>query len=62
MLTHSRGLLSLGGSVGRRDHVKLYDTTTWESLANFTVETLDLCALEWSPDGSTLCLQDTSLE
>eukprot|EP00903_Cladosiphon_okamuranus_P005994 g5914.t1 len=45
-----------------RDHVKLYDATTWESLADFTVETLDLVAVEFSPDGSTLCLQDTSLE
>lgn len=42
--------------------MKLYDTTTWEALAEFTVETVDLVAVEFSPDGFTLCLQDTSLE
>lgn len=45
-----------------RDIVRLYSTSTWESLGEFTAETLDLCNLEWSPDGSALCLQDTSLE
>ncbi|CAM9930166.1 unnamed protein product [Pylaiella littoralis] len=45
-----------------RDNVKLYNTTTWESLGEFTAETVDLVAVEFSPDGFTLCLQDTSLE
>ncbi|CAM9735982.1 unnamed protein product, partial [Hapterophycus canaliculatus] len=45
-----------------RDHVKLYNTTTWESLGEFTAETIDLVVVEFSPDGLTLCLQDTSLE
>lgn len=52
-------LLSLAS---RRDRVKLYDTTSWESLGDFTAETVDLVSIEFSPDGCTLCLQDTSLE
>ncbi|CAM9944228.1 unnamed protein product [Ectocarpus fasciculatus] len=45
-----------------RDHVKLYDTRSWESLGEFTAETVDLTHVDFSPDGFTLCLQDTSLE
>lgn len=45
-----------------RDHIKLYDATSWESLGEFTAETVDLVAIEFSPDGCTLCLQDISLE
>lgn len=42
--------------------MKLYNTTTWESLGEFTSETVDLVVIEFSPDGLALCLQDTSLE
>lgn len=46
----------------RRDHLKLYDTRSWESVGEFTAETVDLTHVYFSPDGFTLCLQDTSLE
>ncbi|CAN0164563.1 unnamed protein product [Ectocarpus sp. 4 AP-2014] len=45
-----------------RDHLKLYDTRSWESLGEFTAETVDLTHVDFSPDGFTLCLQDTSLD
>ncbi|CAM9771061.1 unnamed protein product [Choristocarpus tenellus] len=45
-----------------RDSVSLFDTNTWEALLEFAVDTLDLASLQFSPDGYTLCLQDTSLE
>ncbi|CAM9190897.1 unnamed protein product [Discosporangium mesarthrocarpum] len=45
-----------------RDYVRLYDASTWEALSEFSVETLDATSLLWSPDGCTLCIQDTSLE
>lgn len=48
--------------MNERDHVRLYDAVTWEPKGEFTTDTLDSCNIEFSPDGSTICVQDTSLE
>ncbi|CAM9549777.1 unnamed protein product [Phaeothamnion confervicola] len=45
------------------DCVGVYSAAAdWAPQAEFQVDTLDLSALHWSPDGATICVQDCPLE
>lgn len=45
-----------------QDGVSVVSCETWEILHEFEVESQDLAALTWSPDGASLVVRDTCLE
>ncbi|PIK58350.1 putative WD repeat-containing protein WRAP73 [Apostichopus japonicus] len=45
-----------------RDYVSVFVCNTWQLVKHFATETQDLSGLEWSPDGSVLCVWDSLLE
>ncbi|KAL6980911.1 hypothetical protein U1Q18_022547 [Sarracenia purpurea var. burkii] len=45
-----------------KDYINLLSCHTWEIMGVFSVDTLDLTDIEWSPDDSAIVIWDSSLE
>ncbi|KAH7687595.1 Six-bladed beta-propeller TolB-like protein [Dioscorea alata] len=45
-----------------KDYVNLLSCHTWEIMGAFTVDTVDLAGIEWSPDDSAIVVWDSLLE
>ncbi|XP_078442429.1 transducin/WD40 repeat-like superfamily protein [Wolffia australiana] len=45
-----------------KDHVILLSCQTWEIMGSFSVDTVDLAGVEWSPDDTAIAVWDSSLE
>lgn len=45
-----------------KDYINLLSCHTWEVMGTFSVDTIDLSGIEWSPDDSSLVIWDSPIE
>lgn len=70
-LTHAQGgldfnqdgtYMALAERRDCKDFVSIFDSTRWQLVRTFQVDTKDLAGLAWSPDGRVLCVWDSVLD
>lgn len=45
-----------------KDSVGIYDSTTWELIAHFALDSYDCVEISWSPDNTCVIFADTQAQ